>query len=108
MNSCKSMVDVSCFALNILYKVINNLEISFMHYELVETCLHTDNYRPISLFKMKINNGEKIKEHQSQSIYGLVTLSVRRYLIVQQAQEVKRVGLRGEMYERRKHSKVNS
>lgn len=61
LNSCKSMVDVSCFALDIPYKVINNLEISLMRYELVETCLHTDNYRPISLFKIKINNGEKSK-----------------------------------------------
>lgn len=59
LNSYKSMVDVSCFAFDILYKVINNLEISFMHYELVEICLHTDNYRPISLFKIKINNGKK-------------------------------------------------
>lgn len=55
------MVDVSCFAFDILYKVINSLEISFMHYELVETCLHTDNYRPFSLFKIKINNGKKSK-----------------------------------------------
>lgn len=61
MNSCKSMVDVSCSAFDILYKVINNLEISFMHYELVETRLHTDNYRPISLFKIKINNGKNQK-----------------------------------------------
>lgn len=67
LNSCKSMVDVSFIALDIFYKVINNLEISFMHYELVETCLHTDSYRPISLFKIKINNEKKSKNINRQA-----------------------------------------
>lgn len=67
LNSCKTMADVSFIALDILNKVINNLEISFMHYELVETCLHTDNYRPISLFKIKINNEKKSKNINCQA-----------------------------------------
>lgn len=50
-----------------------------MHYELEETCLHTDNYRPISLVKIKINNG---KNHKTSIAKHLWIGNVKREEVV--------------------------